>query len=68
MGEAATKTNPMEGIDNLEAPIAEAETGAALDVVIVEVEAVWAIMTKGDAYILTIESSLEQGILRILIL
>ena len=59
--EVATTTNTMEGIDILEALAAEVETRAALDVGIVEYEAVGAIMIEGDAEILTIESSLEWG-------
>ena len=61
LGEATTVANPMEGIDILEASAAEAETGAALDAATVEAEAVGAIMTEGDAEILTIESSPEWG-------
>ena len=51
----------MERIENVEAPTAEAETEAALNVVIVEYEDVGAIMTEGDAEILTIEYSPEWG-------
>ena len=59
LGEAATTTNPMEGIAILEAPTAEAETGVALDATTVEAGAVGDIMIEGDAEILTIESSPE---------
>ena len=51
----------MERIENVEAPTAEAETGVALDAVTVEAEAMGAIKTEGDEYILTIESSPEWG-------
>ena len=43
--EAATRTNPVEGIAIMEAPAAEAETGAALDAAIVESNIVGVIMT-----------------------
>ena len=45
--EEVTTTNPMEGIAILEAPTAEAETGATFDVAKVEVEAVRAMMEDG---------------------
>ena len=51
-------------MDNLGAPAVEAAAGAALDAMKVEAEAIGAMMTKGYADILTIESSLEwMGIL-----
>ena len=58
-GEAVGATNPTEGIENLGAPVTEAEAGAALDSVTVEVEGVGDMMTKGDVEVLTIESSPE---------
>ena len=51
----------MERIDNVEALTVESETREALDATTVEYEAVGAIMTEGDADMLTIESSLEWG-------
>ena len=41
------------------APTAEAEAGVALDVSTVEAKVVGAMMTEGDAVVLTIESSPE---------
>ena len=51
----------MERIYNVEAPAAEAETGAALYVATMEDESVGAIRTERDTEILTIESSHEWG-------
>ena len=51
--------NPMEDIENLGAPEAEAEVGAALDSAIVEAKAVGAVITEENTEVLTIESSLE---------
>ena len=52
-GEAATTSNPMERTENVEAPEVEDETRATLNVMIVEAEDVGAIMTEGEAEILT---------------
>ena len=51
----------MKRIENVEAPTAEAETGAALNVATIEDEVVGDIMIEGYANILTIESSPEWG-------
>ena len=59
MEDATTTTNPMERIAILEAPVAEAKIGEALDATTMEDEAVGSIMIEGDLEIFTIESSLE---------
>ena len=51
--------NPIEEIENLGAPAAEAEAGVALDAAIVEVEVVGAVMIEENVEVLTIKSSHE---------
>ena len=59
--EENAREKPVERLNNMEALIAEAKVGVALDVVTAEAKDFRAMITEGNIEVLTIESSPEWG-------